>query len=99
MLEFSTDDHVTQSVYQAQLKAKLEEDQNKHKGLRDEIQALETDHNTRVKEYERMDKETNEILKQLTKIDREDVQMQENRKHLKKKEKKTAKALAAVSPV
>ncbi|KAF9360829.1 hypothetical protein BGX34_007484 [Mortierella sp. NVP85] len=78
----------------AQLKAKLEEDQNKYKGLRDEVQALETEHNTRVKEYERMDKETNEILKQLTKIDREDVQMQENRKHLKNKEKKAAKALA-----
>lgn len=60
---------------------------------------METEHNTRVKEYERMDKETNEILKQLTKIDREDVQMQENRKHLKNKEKKAAKALATVSPV
>ncbi|KAF9941717.1 hypothetical protein BGZ65_001951 [Modicella reniformis] len=79
----------------AQLTAKLEEDQNKHKGLRDEIQALENDHNVRVKEYDIMDKETSEILKQLAKIDREDVQMQENRKHLKNKEKKATKALTA----
>ncbi|KAF9154011.1 hypothetical protein BGX20_004783, partial [Mortierella sp. AD010] len=78
-----------------QLTAKLEEDQNKHKGLKDEIQALENEHNARVKEYEKIDKETSEILKQLAKIDREDVQMQENRKHLKNKEKKATKALAA----
>ncbi|KAF9348868.1 hypothetical protein BGX26_012756 [Mortierella sp. AD094] len=78
-----------------QLTAKLEEDQNKHKGLKDEIQALENEHNARVKEYEKIDKETSEILKQLAKIDREDVQMQENRKHLKNKEKKTTKALTA----
>ncbi|KAG0364334.1 hypothetical protein BGZ54_007623 [Gamsiella multidivaricata] len=79
----------------AQLTAKLEEDQNKHKGLREEIQTLENEHNVRVKEYEKIDKETSEILKQLVKIDREDVQMQENRKHLKNKEKKASKALAA----
>ncbi|KAG0304209.1 hypothetical protein BGZ98_005798 [Dissophora globulifera] len=76
-----------------QITAKLEEDQHKHKGLKDEIQALETEHNVRVKEYEKIDKETSEIVKQLSKIDREDVQMQENRKHLKNKEKKSSKAL------
>ncbi|KAF9206582.1 hypothetical protein BGZ49_002200 [Haplosporangium sp. Z 27] len=79
----------------AQLTAKLEEDQSKHKGLRDEIQELENEHNIRVKEYEKIDKETSEILKQLAKIDREDVQMQENKKHLKNKEKKATKALTA----
>ncbi|KAF9433475.1 hypothetical protein BGZ76_009410 [Entomortierella beljakovae] len=79
----------------AQLTSKLEEDQHKHKGLKDEIQALENDHNARVKEYEKIDKETSEILKQLAKIDREDVQMQENRKHLKNKEKKASKSLAS----
>lgn len=57
---------------------------------------MENQHNVRVKEYEKVDKEASEILKQLAKIDREDVQMQENRKHLKNKEKKTNKALAAV---
>ncbi|KAG0213303.1 hypothetical protein BGX33_002962 [Mortierella sp. NVP41] len=79
----------------AELTAKLEEDQNKHKGLKEEIQKLEDEHNTRVKEYEKIDKETNEIMKQLAKIDREDVQMQENKKHLKNKQKKTTKALTA----
>ncbi|KAF9152990.1 hypothetical protein BG015_004315 [Linnemannia schmuckeri] len=79
----------------AQLEAKLEEDHNKHKGLKDEIEKLENDHNLRVKEYEKIDKETNEILMQLSKIDREDVQMQENRKHLKNKQKKATKSLTA----
>ncbi|KAG0376043.1 hypothetical protein BGX24_008366 [Mortierella sp. AD032] len=79
----------------AQLTEKLEEDHNKHKGLKDEIEKLENEHNSRVKEYEKIDKETNEILKQLAKIDREDVQMQENRKHLKNKQKKTTKSLTA----
>ncbi|KAF9903005.1 hypothetical protein EC991_004301 [Linnemannia zychae] len=79
----------------AQLTAKLEEDKNKHKGLRDEIEKLENEHNSRVKEYEKIDKETNEVLKQLAKIDREDVQMQENRKHLKNKHKKATKSLTA----
>ncbi|KAF9579344.1 hypothetical protein BGW38_004437, partial [Lunasporangiospora selenospora] len=78
----------------AQLTTKLEEDHNKHKGLKDEVQALENEHNARVKEYEKIDKETSEIMKVLTKIDREDVQLQENRKHLKNKEKKTSKALS-----
>ncbi|KAF9925981.1 hypothetical protein FBU30_004334 [Linnemannia zychae] len=80
----------------AQITEKLEEDLNKHKGLREEIEKLENDHNSRVKEYEKIDKETNEILKQLAKIDREDVQLQENRKHLKNKHKKTTKSLTAV---
>ncbi|KAK3807102.1 MAG: putative nuclear condensin complex subunit Smc4 [Linnemannia elongata] len=79
----------------AHLEAKLEEDHNKHKGLKDEIEKLENDHNSRVKEYEKIDKETSEILKQLSKIDREDVQMQENRKHLKNKQKKATKSLTA----
>ncbi|KAF9129373.1 hypothetical protein BGW39_004213 [Mortierella sp. 14UC] len=79
----------------AQITAKLEEDKNKHKGLRDEIEKLENEHNSRVKEYEKIDKETNEVLKQLAKIDREDVQMQENRKHLKNKQKKGTKSLTA----
>ncbi|KAG0316235.1 hypothetical protein BGZ97_007185 [Linnemannia gamsii] len=79
----------------AQITAKLEEDHNKHKGLKDEIERLENEHNSRVKEYEKIDKETNEILKQLSKIDREDVQMQENKKHLKNKQKKATKSLAA----
>ncbi|KAF9182481.1 hypothetical protein BGZ51_004708 [Haplosporangium sp. Z 767] len=78
-----------------QLTTKLEEDQNKHKGLKEEVQALENEHNARVKDYEKIDKEASEILKRLAKIDREDVQMQENRKHLKNKEKKTTKTLAA----
>lgn len=30
----------------------MEEDHNKHKGLKDEIEKLESDHNSRVKEYE-----------------------------------------------
>ncbi|KAG9070943.1 hypothetical protein KI688_008486 [Linnemannia hyalina] len=79
----------------AHLEAKLEEDHNKHKGLKDEIEKLENEHNSRVKEYEKVDKETSEILKQLSKIDREDVQMQENRKHLRNKQKKATKSLTA----
>ncbi|KAF9551666.1 hypothetical protein EC957_006559 [Mortierella hygrophila] len=79
----------------AHLEAKLEEDHNKHKGLKDEIEKLENEHNSRVKEYEKIDKETSEILKQLSKIDREDVQMQENRKHLRNKQKKGTKSLTA----
>jgi len=58
---------------------------------------LENEHNVRVKEYEKIDSEASEILKQLAKIDREDVQMQENRKHLKNKEKKANKSLTTVS--
>lgn len=34
------------------ISAKLEEDRNKHKGLEEEIQALESAHQTRVKDYE-----------------------------------------------
>lgn len=95
----STDNCSTVSnTYQAQLTAKLEEDQDKYKGLRDEVQAMENEHNIRVKEYEKLDAETGEILKQLTKIDREDVEMQEHKKHLKNKEKKSKKSLDTVSP-
>ncbi|KAG0047622.1 hypothetical protein BGZ83_007351 [Gryganskiella cystojenkinii] len=79
----------------AQLTTKLEEDQEKYKGLKEESQILEQEYNIRLKDYEKIDKEASEILKQLAKIDREDVQMQENRKHLKNKEKKANKSLTA----
>lgn len=44
--------HLSSSALQAQITAKLEEDHNKHKGLKDEIEKLENEHNSRVKEYE-----------------------------------------------
>ncbi|KAG0242079.1 hypothetical protein BGW41_004895 [Actinomortierella wolfii] len=77
------------------LKAKLEEDDRKHRGLKEEVKALEEEHIVRVKEYEQLDKETSETARELAKYDREEVQMSENKKHLKNKEKKTSKALHA----
>ncbi|KAF9971964.1 hypothetical protein BGZ73_004997 [Actinomortierella ambigua] len=78
-----------------QLRAKLEEDDRKHQSLKEEVQNLEDGHVERVNEYEQLGKDANEANKELTKYDREEVQMTENKKHLKNKEKKMTKSLQA----
>ncbi|KAF9161876.1 hypothetical protein DFQ26_004065 [Actinomortierella ambigua] len=78
-----------------QLRAKLEEDDRKHQTLKTEVQNLEDGHVDRVNEYEQLGRDANEANKELTKYDREEVQMTENKKHLKNKEKKISKSLQA----
>ncbi|RKP07022.1 RecF/RecN/SMC [Thamnocephalis sphaerospora] len=70
---------------------RAEEESSRH--AREEIDALEQSYARTVEEYETIGRETNVVIEELAKFERADVQMQENRKHLVNKRKKTKKAL------
>ncbi|KAK9670903.1 Structural maintenance of chromosomes protein 4, partial [Basidiobolus ranarum] len=82
-------DNMSQNIEKFQ--NELQTEKEKHSTVKDDLSILEKDYNTTVKEYEDIGQKTNEVLKELAKYDREDIELQENKKHLKSKLKKIAK--------
>ena len=74
---------------QGQLNAELE----KHQGSEDGIRSLEKAYKIGSKEYEKMQKATQEVLKEMAKYDKEHVKHEEKKKFLTTKQAKLEKAL------
>ena len=62
-------------------------------GIKQEVQELEDEYKMIVKDVGELEKHTAEVSKELVAFEREDVQMQEKRKHLVTKQKKLKKSL------
>ncbi|KAJ1973421.1 Structural maintenance of chromosomes protein 4, partial [Dimargaris verticillata] len=82
----------SESAY-SELKQKLDSQLASFVEYKEELRTLEDNYKAAVKEYETMGKKANAITKELTKFEREDVQLQENYKYLKTKIKKLDKAI------
>ncbi|KAJ1971175.1 Structural maintenance of chromosomes protein 4 [Dimargaris xerosporica] len=82
----------SESAY-VELKQKLDSQLASFVEYKEELRTLEDNYKAAVKEYESMGKKANAITKELTKFEREDVQLQENYKYLKTKIKKLDKAI------
>ncbi|KAI9594810.1 hypothetical protein BDF19DRAFT_96626 [Syncephalis fuscata] len=76
-----------------ELQTAIQAEEEASKQAREEIDVLEKTYKKTLKEYEIMDRDAKKVIDELAKFEREDVQMQENRKHLVNKQKKIAKAL------
>ncbi|KAJ1673741.1 Structural maintenance of chromosomes protein 4, partial [Spiromyces aspiralis] len=76
-----------------EIKTALEGEMSKFNKFREDIQTLEQSYNMTLKEFEALEKKAKEAAKELSKFEREDVQIQENRKHLKNKLKKLLKSI------
>ncbi|KAJ1969692.1 Structural maintenance of chromosomes protein 4 [Dispira parvispora] len=75
------------------LKSTLESELEKFSAHKQEIRAMEDQYKLVVKEYETIGKRASEATKELSRFEREDVQLQENRKFIKTKLKKLDKTL------
>jgi structural maintenance of chromosome 4 len=86
----------------------LDEELAKHKGNEDEIKRLEKQHKKGTDELhvypsedlsdaQALEKANSEVSKELAKFDREDVQLQEKKKHKLQKQKKLQKTVQTVS--
>lgn len=83
---------VTEPVVQ-QLQAQLEQELGKHKGNEDEIKRLEKSYQHGRKECEGLEKNTDAMMKEAAKYDKEHVKFEEKSKHLVNKQKKLEKTL------
>ena len=78
------------------LQKELDEELAQHKGNEDEIKKLEKLHKKGTDELQALAKANADVAKELAKFDREDVQLQEKKKHKISKQKKLQKALQTV---
>lgn len=77
----------------SQTQAQLEEELGKHKGNEDEIKELEKRYKHGVKECDALSRETQALVKEMAKSEKEDVKLEEKRKFLSGKQKKLEKAV------
>lgn len=77
----------------SQTQAQLEEELGKHKGNEDEIKELEKRYKLGVKECDVLAKDTQALVKEMAKSEKEDVKLEEKRKFLSGKQKKLEKAV------
>lgn len=75
----------------AQVQAKLDEELGRHQEAEAEIKAVEKQHRNESKMYEKMQKDTAGLKKQVEDIEKAGVKVEEKKKHLKNKEKKLEK--------
>ncbi|RMD40123.1 hypothetical protein DV735_g4999, partial [Chaetothyriales sp. CBS 134920] len=75
------------SQIQAQLSVELE----KHAGSEDSIRQLDKTYKAAVQQYDRMEKQSQELLKETAKFDKEAVKFEEKRKFVTNKQKKAEK--------
>ncbi|KAJ1916560.1 Structural maintenance of chromosomes protein 4 [Mycoemilia scoparia] len=75
------------------VKDELDKEISKFNKYREKIKSLEQNYSAAQKEYESLEKKAKEAGKELSKFEREDVQIQENRKHVKNKLKKLVKII------
>ena len=78
-----------------QIQGQLDAEAEKHHGAEDEIKRLTQQHAAEFKQFERMQQNTQAILKQIAKADKEGVKFEEKRNHLSNKIKKLEKTKAA----
>ncbi|KAK5147663.1 hypothetical protein LTR04_000794 [Oleoguttula sp. CCFEE 6159] len=76
-----------------QMQAQLDEELQKHKGSEDGIKQLGKQYKSGLKEYERLEKDTQAVIKELAKLDKETVKFDEKKKFLSGKSKKLEKSL------
>lgn len=76
----------------SQIQEQLSTEVDKHQGAENEITRLSKQYASEVKHFERLQHNTQTILKQLTKADKETVKFEEKRNHLNNKLKKLEKA-------
>ena len=75
-----------------QIQSQLDEERAKHQGAEDGIARLGKQHTAEMNQFERMQQNTQTLLKQLAKADKEGVKFDEKRNHLNNKLKKLEKA-------
>ncbi|KAI9762743.1 MAG: hypothetical protein M1840_001152 [Geoglossum simile] len=75
------------------MQSQLNEELGKHHGHEDEIKELQKRFRHNTKEYEILERETQSVLKEMAKFDKENVKFEEKRKFLAGKQKKLEKAL------
>lgn len=83
---------VTEQVIQ-QAQGQLEQELGKHKGNENEIKELEKTYQRGRKECDGLEKNTESLLKEAAKYDKEHVKFEEKWKHLTNKQKKLEKAI------
>lgn len=83
---------VTQEAI-GQVQASLNEELQKHQGNEDEIKKLEKQYRVGAKEFDALEKQTQAVLKDMAKIDKETVKFEEKKKFLVGKQKKLEKTL------
>ncbi|KAF2018435.1 nuclear condensin-like protein complex subunit Smc4 [Aaosphaeria arxii CBS 175.79] len=86
------DDHIQVTEESVnQLKAQLEEELAKHKGNEEGIESLDRQHAKGLKECGKLEKQTQEVLDQMSKFEKEALKFEERRKFLANKQKKSEK--------
>ncbi|KXS17125.1 hypothetical protein M427DRAFT_263923 [Gonapodya prolifera JEL478] len=81
----------------SQITKKLEDERSKYSGLQQEIDEAEVEHKKLAEEHKKLGETCNEELKAMAALEKEDIKLQENRKHFKAKIKKLRKQGDAVS--
>jgi structural maintenance of chromosome 4 len=84
-------DSLTQEI--TVIDEKLAAEKAKYKDIQLEMDQAEASYNKLAKEYEQLGHKANEAARELQKFEKEDIRLQENRKHLKNKGKKLIKSL------
>ncbi|KAK1818107.1 Structural maintenance of chromosomes protein 4 [Friedmanniomyces endolithicus] len=74
-----------------QIQEQLNEELQRHGGSEDEIKRLEKQHKIGTKEYEKLETSTQGIIKEMAKLDKENVQYEAKTKFLEGKQKKSQK--------
>ncbi|KAK0969353.1 Structural maintenance of chromosomes protein 4 [Friedmanniomyces endolithicus] len=74
-----------------QVQEQLNEELQRHGGSEDEIKRLEKQHKIGTKEYEKLETSTQGIIKEMAKLDKENVQYEAKTKFLEGKRKKSQK--------
>ena len=77
----------------AEMQAQLNEEMGKHQGSEDNIKVLEKSYKKGQKEYDILEKNTQAILKDMAKYEKEKVKFEEKKKFLVGKQKKLEKSL------
>ena len=77
----------------AQMQAQLQEEMERHQGNEQGMKALEKTFKKGQREYEALEKETQGVVKDMAKFDKENVKIEEKRKFLTGKQKKLEKTL------
>ncbi|CAK1359122.1 unnamed protein product [Cercospora beticola] len=75
----------------AQVQGELNEELGRHQEAETKIKAVEKQHKSESKVYDRMEKELAAVKKQVDEMDKAGVKIEEKKKHLKNKEKKSEK--------
>ncbi|KAJ8612782.1 hypothetical protein MRB53_037253 [Persea americana] len=85
---------VTKEAVQ-QIQQQLDEEQERHNSNEAEIKQLQSDYKSNEKQYEKLEKSTEGIIKEMAKLDKDAVKLQEKKRFLLNKNKKTEKTLDA----